>query len=68
MAKTVTHPVTGQVYRQTPEGLVEVTDPDTGVQGIFDADGVWKSGELRHADLQLAGWVGRVGRNHGTRA
>lgn len=60
--KTVVHPVTRHVYTQTPEGLVEVTDPTTGHQGLFDADGGWRSGELRHADLQLVGWVGRAGR------
>ena len=65
MPKTVTHPVTKQVYTQTPEGLVEVTDPVTGATGLFDANGVWQSGEIRHADLQLAGWVGRVARRKG---
>ncbi|MCP2242370.1 hypothetical protein [Lentzea aerocolonigenes] len=59
MPKQVIHPLTGHVYRLTEDGLVEVTDPGTGAQGIFDFQARWLSGELRHADLQMAGWVGR---------
>ncbi|MFC8436302.1 transposase [Streptomyces sp. NPDC057253] len=60
MSKQVIHPLTGQVYRLTEDGLVEVTDPATGAQGLFDFQARWLSGELRHADLQMAGWVGRL--------
>ncbi|WP_053755024.1 hypothetical protein [Streptomyces sp. MMG1533] len=66
-AKQVIHPLTGQVYRLTEDGLVEVTDPRTGAQGIFDFQARWQSGELRHADLQMAGWVGRLARRRGAR-
>jgi hypothetical protein len=61
-AKEVVHPLTKQVYRLTPEGLVEVYDPATGRRGLFDEHGRWQSGELRHADMQVAGWVGRLAR------
>jgi hypothetical protein len=60
MAKTVTHPLTGQVYTLTEDGLVEVYDPTTGQRGLFDARANWQSGEIRYADLQVAGWVGRL--------
>ncbi|MGW1747272.1 transposase [Streptomyces sp. NPDC002092] len=60
MSKQVIHPLTGHVYRLTEDGLVEVTDPKTGARGVFDFRARWQSGELRHADLQLAGWVGRL--------
>ncbi|MFI8073394.1 transposase [Streptomyces sp. NPDC086033] len=63
--KQVTHPLTGQVYRLTEDGLVEVTDPRTGASGIFDFQARWQSGELRHADLQMAGWVGRLAQRRG---
>jgi len=61
-AKEVVHPLTKQVYRLTPEGLVEVYDPATGEKGLFDEHGRWLSGELRYADMQIAGWVGRLAR------
>ncbi len=64
-AKQVTHPLTGHVYRLTEDGLVEVTDPKTGAWGIFDFQARWQSGELRHADLQMAGWVGRLAQRRG---
>ena len=62
MSKQVIHPLTGHVYRLTEDGLVEVTDPATGARGLFDFQARWHSGELRHADLQMAGWVGRLAR------
>ncbi|MFC4469452.1 transposase [Streptomyces xiangluensis] len=62
MSKQVIHPLTGHVYRLTEDGLVEVTDPKSGARGIFDFQARWQSGELRHADLQMAGWVGRLAR------
>jgi hypothetical protein len=58
--KQVVHPLSKQVYRLTEDGLVEVSVPDTGQTGIFDHHGVWQSGELKNADIQLAGWVGRL--------
>jgi hypothetical protein len=62
VASVVTHPLTGQVYRLTDEGLVEVSDPESGLSGLFDSHGNWISGQIRHADLQLSGWVGRRAR------
>ncbi len=59
---SVTHPISKQVYTLTDNGLVEVYDPTTGQRGLFDSDGRWQSGEIRHADLQVAGWVGRRAR------
>lgn len=61
--KSVVHPLTRQVYSLTAEGLVEVFDPQTGQKGLFDAGGNWQSGDVRHADLQIAGWVGRVAKH-----
>lgn len=61
-AKEVVHPLTRQVYRLTDDGLVEVYDPETGRRGIFDEHARWQSGELRHADMQITGWVGRLAR------
>jgi hypothetical protein len=60
VGKELRHPVTKQVYKLTEEGLVEVYDPATGQRGLFDEHARWLSGELRYADLQLAGWVGRL--------
>lgn len=59
-SKEVVHPLTRQVYRLTEDGLVEVYDPTTGERGLFDHHGTWQSGQLRHADIQVAGWVGRL--------
>ncbi len=59
---SVTHPISKQVYTLTDNGLVEVYDPTTGQRGLFDSDARWQSGEIRHADLQVAGWVGRRAR------
>lgn len=50
------HPLSRAVYDVIDDGLVEVTDPDGSV-GVFDADGQWIKGELRHADPQLCGWL-----------
>ena len=60
MPKQFVHPVTKQVYQLTEDGLVEVYDPATGRRGIFDEHARWISGELRYADIQAAGWVGRL--------
>ncbi|WP_239381189.1 hypothetical protein [Frankia sp. CIT1] len=59
---SLTHPITKQVYTLTDTGLVEVHDPTTGQRGLFDSEGRWQSGEIRHADLQITGWVGRRAR------
>jgi hypothetical protein len=59
VAKSMKHPLTGFVYSLTPEGRVEVRDLDTDRYGIFDATGRWFDGEIRDADPQILGWVGR---------
>jgi len=58
--KQFVHPVTKQIYQLTEDGLVEVHDPATGQRGIFDEHARWISGELRYADVQATGWVGRL--------
>ncbi|MFI7701879.1 hypothetical protein [Nonomuraea sp. NPDC049480] len=62
MAKQFVHPVSKHVYSLTEEGLVEVRDPETGRLGLFDENARWISGELRYADVQATGWVGRLAR------
>lgn len=58
--KVLKDPLTGQIYRLCDDGLVEVTDPETGQSGKFDQHGAWQSGALRYANAQLAGWMGRI--------
>jgi hypothetical protein len=60
MGKSMKHPLSGFVYELTPEGLVQVSDPDTGRIGVFDSTGRWFSGEIHDADPQILGWVGRL--------
>lgn len=62
MAKEFVHPVSKYVYTLTEDGLVEVRDPETGLFGLFDENARWISGELRYADAQATGWVGRLAR------
>lgn len=59
-AKKLTDPINKQVYTVTDNGLVEVFDPATGEKGLFESDGRWVSGEIRYANRQLLGWVGRT--------
>lgn len=59
-SKKLVDPLTKQVYTATEDGLVEVYDPATGKRGLFTETGEWKSGELRYANRQLAGWMGRL--------
>jgi hypothetical protein len=53
-------PRTKQVYTIVEDGLVEVFDPESGLRGRFADTGEWKSGELRYANRQLLGWMGRL--------
>jgi hypothetical protein len=62
VAKEFVHPVSKHVYTLTDDGLVEVRDPETGRRGLFDEQARWISGELRYADVQATGWVGRLAR------
>lgn len=54
----IRHAFTGHIYELTDDGHVKVVDPSTSAEGIFDARGNWKSGELRHADFHMCGAVG----------
>jgi len=60
MPKSMKHPVTGYVYSLTDDGRVQVSDPASDRFGIFDSTGRWFSGDIRDADPQILGWVGRL--------
>ena len=49
------HPLSRAMYDVQDDGTVLVEDH--GVTGVFDAEGRWLSGELRHCDPQLCGWL-----------
>ncbi len=50
------HALSGALYDVRPDGNVDVTSRD-GTTGTFTPDGEWISGELRHADPHLCGWL-----------
>ena len=50
------HPLTGGIYSLQDDGLIEVNE--NGKTGLFSKDGQYQSGELKHADLHLLGWLG----------
>ena len=50
------HALSGALYDVLDDGNVAVTSRH-GETGIFTADGQWVSGELRHADPHLCGWL-----------
>lgn len=54
--RTRRHPLSGATYDVTGDGLVEVVAKN-GRSGVFDAEGRWIRGELRHCDPQLALWL-----------
>jgi hypothetical protein len=60
MPKSMKHPLSGFVYALTEDGRVQVSDPDSDRIGIFDSTGHWFSGEIKDADPQILGWVGRL--------
>ena len=39
---------------------MQVSDPASDRIGVFDSTGRWFSGEIRDADPQILGWVGRL--------
>ncbi len=49
----VRHAFTGYVYEDLGDGLVRVTDPDTGAEGVFTTDATWQSGALTYADYHM---------------
>jgi nitrite reductase/ring-hydroxylating ferredoxin subunit len=44
------HPISGVLYQEVGDGVVEIHDPKTGKRGKFRWDGTWLEGELTHAD------------------
>lgn len=50
------HPLSGTEYRRLEDGTVLVRGRD-GVEGIFDRNAAWISGERRTADPGLCRWV-----------
>jgi hypothetical protein len=56
----IVDPRTKYVYTVAEGGLVEVFDPESGLTGWFAETGEWKSGELRYANRQMLGWMGRL--------
>jgi phenylpropionate dioxygenase-like ring-hydroxylating dioxygenase large terminal subunit len=44
------HPISGVLYQEVGDGVVQVHDPKTGKRGVFRWDGTWIEGELTHAD------------------
>ena len=53
--RTRVHPLSGATYDVRTDGLLDITEH--GTTGVFDAEGRWVSGELRHCDPQLCGWL-----------
>lgn len=50
------HPLSGTEYVRLDDGNVLVRGRD-GVEGVFDREAVWISGERRTADPGLCRWV-----------
>jgi hypothetical protein len=53
--RTRRHALSGALYDVRDDGLVHV-DLD-GTTGVFDHEGRWVSGELKHADPHLCLWL-----------
>ncbi len=54
---SMTHPFDEEaLYQATEDGNIKITRGNS--MGIFTAEGVHISGDLRHADPQLCVWVG----------
>lgn len=52
----IRHALSGTEYRRLDDGTVLVRGRD-GVEGIFNREAVWISGERRSADPGLCRWV-----------
>ena len=50
------HALSGALYDVRDDGNVDVTSRH-GETGTFTPNGEWISGELRHADPHLCGWL-----------
>ena len=55
--RTIKHPLSGAVYDLDTDGTIRVVAVD-GRSGVFDAHGVWISGECKQADPHLCVWIG----------
>lgn len=55
--RTIKHPLSGAVYDLDADGTVQVVTTD-GRRGVFDAQGVWISGDVKQADPHLCVWIG----------
>jgi hypothetical protein len=55
--RTIKHPLSGAVYDLDVDGTIQVVAPD-GRRGVFDARGVWISGDVKQADPHLCLWIG----------
>lgn len=54
--RTRRHALSRALYDVRPDGNVDVTAPD-GSTGVFTPAGEWVSGDVRHADPHLCGWL-----------
>jgi hypothetical protein len=54
----VRHAFTGYIYERLGSGEVKVIDPESGAEGVFGADGEWRSGAIRNADFHMIRHVG----------
>jgi nitrite reductase/ring-hydroxylating ferredoxin subunit len=54
--RTEIHPFNGFTYEELGGGLVKVHKGDS--YGIFDWEGHWKEGNIKHADPHMLGYVG----------
>ena len=63
--RTRVHPLSGATYDVRPDGLLDITEH--GITGVFDHEGRWVSGELRHCDPQLLTGGEQVARLVGVR-
>ena len=57
MAVKLYHAFSRWSYEKTSDGLVLVTDQN-GNSGLFKPNGVWVSGHLTDADIQIIAFVG----------
>ena len=53
--ESIRHALTGFVYTRRDDGTVQVHDPATDRDGVFDATGAWVSGELTYVDHHMLG-------------
>ncbi len=52
------HPISGAIYEELGDGVVQVEDARTGKRGVFSWNGTWLEGELTHADPHFLIYVG----------